>query len=424
HILGPTPAWIGFALVSFLPTFIELSAEVRQYPFLLCFMISAAYVLELAFTRNSASQMLLFFLFLYLAMLTHFSAILFAAAVGIYSVWRLISARRSRGLLAIWMAGQAGALALFAFLYQTHISILKDSPAARNMHAFLANSYFHWGRDHLVSFVFARSFGVLQYAFGQLVIGDIAGALFVAGVVLLLAAKKFPGPARSSPQQLGIFLILPFVMNCVTAIVDLYPYGGTRHSAFLLPFAIAGVSVSGAKLTRQRLAPALAVALLAIALCQGFGKPHRPFMTRQDQHKANMTQVMEIIRQQVQPTDTVLVDFQTSFLLRFYLCPEVGYGDFSAAGLRTFSCGGKRVIATNPEINIFTTNAFLRRWQEMVTNQDLKPGQRVWIFQAGWDIGLARELQKQVPEFHNLTYDSFGRNILLFKLTVGQTSRS
>ena len=45
--------------------------------------------------------------------------------------------------------------------------------------------------------------------------------------------------------------MLPFAINAVTAIVDLYPYGGTRHSAFLVPFAIAGVSLAIVKLTRQ-----------------------------------------------------------------------------------------------------------------------------------------------------------------------------
>ena len=67
-----------------------------------------------------------------------------------------------------------------------------------------------------------------------------------------------------------------------------------------------------------------------------------------------------------------------------------------------------------------TANWFPRRWDEMVRAYDLKPGQTVWIFQAGWDIGLARELQERVPEFRDLKADSFGRNISLFKLKVGQ----
>ena len=217
---------------------------------------------------------------------------------------------------------------------------------------------------------------------------------------------------------MGVFLLLPFLINCVAAILDLYPYGGTRHSAFLLPFAIASVSYAIAKLARQRLAYALCATLLTIAVCQGLGKPHRPYMLREDQRRANMTQAIDAIRQQVQPGDMLFVDFQTSFLLRFYLCPEVDDGEFSASGFRAFSCGGKRVIATSSDTNVLTADTFVRRWSEMVRAYDLKPGQTVWVYQAGWDIGLASGLQEKNPEFRDLNYESFGRNISLFKLNI------
>jgi len=430
RLLGPTVGWVGFALVCFLPPLVELSAEVRQYALLLCFLISAAYFLELALAETSVGKMLLFFVCLYLAMLTHFSAIFFAGAVGLYSLWRLIGTRPSRRIVAIWIVGQAGALGLLAFLYRTQISNLKDSAAMqRHVQVFLSNSYFHRGHDNLLLFVFARTFGVLQYTFGQLAVGDIAGVLFVIGVALLLKGngvrgRRMQDPLRPSSRQVGVFLLLPFLINCVAAMFDLYPYGGTRHSAFLMPFAVAGVSYAIAKVARQRLAHALGTALLIIAVCQGVGRPHRPYMLREDQRRANMTQAMDAIRQQVQPGDTLFVDFQTSFLLRFYLCPEVDDGEFSASGFRTFSCGGKRVIATNSETNVLTADTFARRWTEMVSAYDLKPGQTVWIFQAGWDIGLARELQEKVPEFHDLKYESFGRNISLFKMTIGNPPES
>lgn len=435
RLLGPTAGWAGFTLVCFLPPFVELSSEVRQYALLLCFLIAAAYFLELALAENSIGKMVLFFVFLYLAMLTHFSAIFFAGAVGMYSLWRLVATPLSRRIVAVWITGQVGALGLLAFLYRTQISHLKDSSSMqRHVQVFLSNSYFHRGHDHLLLFVFARTFGVLQYTFGQLAVGDIAGVLFVAGVALLLNGGnqgedgrirdgriedgQIQDSLRPSSRQLGVFLLLPFLINCVAAILDLYPYGGTRHSAFLLPFAIAGVSYVIAKLARQRLAYALGATLLTIAVCQGLGRPHRPYMLREDQRRTNMTQAIDAIRQQVQPGDTVFVDFQTSFLLRFYFCPEVDDGEFSPSGFRAFSCGGKRVIATSSDTNVLTPDTFPRRWSEMVRAYDLKRGQTVWIFQAGWDIGLASGLRERTPEFHDLEYESFGRNISLFKLST------
>ena len=412
---------MGFVLVSFLPSFVELSSEVRQYPLLLCFLIAAAYVLELALAGNSAGKMLLFFLFLYLAMLTHFSAILFAGAVGAYSLWRMFSGQPARRVVAIWMAGQAGVLGLFAFLYRTQISNLKESTSAQHMQVLLGHSYFQWGHDHLLPFIFARTFGVLQYTFGQLVVGDIAGVLFVAGVAFLLGGKRIQEQPGPSPRQLGIFVLLPFVITCVAAIVDLYPYGGTRHSAFLMPFAVAGVGYAIAKISRQRLAYALGGAILTIAVCGVFGTPHRPYMRREDQRRANMTQAIDALRQQASLEDTIFVDFQTNFLLRFYLCPQAGSG-LLTAGFKEYSCGGYRVISTSSETSILTADIFTHRWNDMVSTYNLKPGQTVWIFQAGWNIGLAQELQQTVPEFHDLRYETFGRNISLFKLTTQPSS--
>jgi mannosyltransferase len=86
RLLGPVAGWAGLLLVSFLPPFVELSAEVGQYLLLLCFLIAAAYALELASARNSGGNDGIVFVFLYLAMLTHFSAILFAGAAGPYSL--------------------------------------------------------------------------------------------------------------------------------------------------------------------------------------------------------------------------------------------------------------------------------------------------------------------------------------------------
>jgi len=420
RILGPAVGWVGFVLVSLLPVFVELSSEIRQYPLLLCFMMAAAYILESAFAEDSVGKMAGFFFFLYLAMLTHFSAILFAGAVGVYSLWRIVSDRPSRQVIATWFAGQAGALGLLAWLYVVQISRLKGGASAQHMQVLLANSYFHRGHDHLLGFMFARTFGVLQYTFGQLAVGDIAGILFVAGLVLLWRRKD--SELRPSARQVGLLLMLPFAINAVTAIVDLYPYGGTRHSAFLVPFAIAGVSLTIIKLARQGVV-AVSLAILLVIVCQAFGSPHRPYIRREDQRRNNMTQAMNAIRQNVSAEDVIFVDFQTSFLLRFYLCPEIGPADSPASEFRTYSCGGYRAISTNSETNVLTANLFLRRWKEMEDVYGLKTGQTVWVFQAGWDIDLARDLQEKVSEFHDLKTQSFGRNITLFRLTVGSGER-
>jgi 4-amino-4-deoxy-L-arabinose transferase-like glycosyltransferase len=420
-LAGRVRAQIALVFLAFLPPMIELSAEVRQYPLLLCFMALSIYFLERALAENAVGKVWLSAVFLCLALLTHFSAILFAAAVGAYSLLYLATHLPTRRAVLAWAASQAGALGVFLFLYRTHLAELKASEVTqRTMQDWLRNSYFHWGHDRLLVFILARSFGVFQFVFGQLAVGDVAGLIFLAALVLLLRQKARPEGAGTSPRQLALFLALPFALTCGAAICDLYPYGGTRHSAFLAPFAVTGVGLALARFAGGRVARGLGIAVLIVAACHWFGAPHRPYMLREDQSRKNMARAMDSIRQQVSPADPILVDFQTSFLIRMYLCPEVSLSSVTEIrGLRVFPCGGRRVMAVRPAF-IFTADIFLHQWEGMMRAGDLAPGQVVWVFQAGWDIDLAQELPSKFAELHDLQPQFFGRNIALFKLTAGQ----
>src|SRR5205085_12599809 len=76
-------AWTTFAFVLVLPSSIELSTEIRQYALFLAFAMGSASFLERAFTQTSAVTMLLSCICLWLAILSHFSAFLFAPALGL-----------------------------------------------------------------------------------------------------------------------------------------------------------------------------------------------------------------------------------------------------------------------------------------------------------------------------------------------------
>lgn len=488
-ILGNIPAWLGFLFACFLPPMIELSAEVRQYALLLCFLSITAYLFELAFSRNRASYLALSFFFLYLAMLTHYSALLFVAALGIYSLLRLLRGKFSPRLIAVWIVGQLAALGLFVFLYKTHISVQKSSDQARR--AFtesLPNSFFHHGHDHLLSFAFARTFGAFQFLCSQLAIGDMAGLIFLIGIVLLLREK--PAADSASPSHIhpvisnnnavsnnivisnntgaskntvisnntiissgaerpegsfgevekpafaltqssfktnhrlfAVFLLLPYMLNCVVAWADLYPYGGTRHSSFLCLFAIAGISYALMRIFLGHPRRAVSVAIVIIVLCQIFGSPHRPYMTRHDQAQVNMTQAIAAIKTQASPGSLLFVDLQTSFLLQNYLCPTAVPDITSLPGFWKYSCSGYDVVSTTPDQSIFTPELLFQKWTDFTHTAAFRPNQPVWILQAGWNIHLAQSLQSEprnsplvsnFPQLRNFHPQTFGQNISFF----------
>jgi Dolichyl-phosphate-mannose-protein mannosyltransferase len=422
YIFDRTAGWIGLIFAAFLPPLVALSSEVRQYALLLCFLAAATYLLQCALTEESAVRMLLSSAFLYLAMFTHYSALLFVPAVAAYAFLWFLSVRPRPRMLAAWAVGQAGALGLFFFLYRTHISRLARIGAAHQAaKGWMYKSFFHPGRDHLLLFAIARSFGVFQFILGQLAVGDFAGLLFIAGLALLWKGKKSLGPTAQAGRQLGIFLVLPFALNCALAIAGIYPYGGTRHSAFLAISAVAGVSLLLSEVAQEHITRGVTAAAIIVAICILFGVPHRPYMLREDQSSGNMSRALDSVRRQVSIGGVVFLDFQSNFLFKYYLCPDVIVpADGPAPAFWAYPCAGYRVIYTGPETTIFTADTFLHRCDEMVRAYGLKHGDTVWVFQAGWDVGLARELQDRFPEFQELNLQSFGGNINLFELTVGE----
>src|SRR5580704_627701 len=421
RILGPVTGFIGLILVSFLPPPIELAAEVRQYALLLFFLAGAAYLLERALAENSAGLKLLSAMSLYLALLSHYSAILFAGSMGFYSLLRVLARRPSVQVATAWVMGQAGALGLIASLYISHISKLKGDYATGTITGWLANSFFRPGHDNPLLFVIARTGGVFQYVFGQLAIGDGAFLAFIAAVVLLWRENVTPEGSSVTSRQIDALLVLPFAVAAGASIARIYPYGGTRHSAFLIMFAVAGVSFVLAKLVKQRTAGGIALAILLFAVCTAFGKPHRPYMLREDQSRTQIVRAMGFIHAQIPQSDLIFVDYQTRLLLGYYLCPEQPV-PFSApvGSLEEFQCGGYRVFAAGPDLYVFTAGNFVSRLTALLRSVPLKSGQSVWVIQTGWEVDLAHDLQSRLPEFGELKPQLFGRNITIFKLKVGQ----
>src|SRR2546428_9852378 len=94
---------------------VELSAEVRHYALLLVFCAGAMYFLDEALSRNSVWRISVSLLCLYLALLSHYSAVLFAAWLAVYSLVRLRSSSPSAKGLFPWSPGPGGAPGIFLF---------------------------------------------------------------------------------------------------------------------------------------------------------------------------------------------------------------------------------------------------------------------------------------------------------------------
>jgi 4-amino-4-deoxy-L-arabinose transferase-like glycosyltransferase len=423
---GALAGLIGLLFVAFLPPIIQVAAELRQYSLLLAFLVSALYFLDEAFTKNSTSRMAAFALCLYFAMLFHYSAFWFAAALGLYALFRIFTERPPVRVVAAWALSQLGGLALAVFLYKTHLSKLNAAGSRTQLQGliseyYLRRSFFDRAHDNPLLFFVGHTFGVFQYFFGLLAVGDVMCLLFVAGAALLLRGKGFP-ESRTSSRRLGLFLLLPFAIAGIASLAHAYPYGGTRHIAFLIIPAVAGISVALARLASGRWDRGLIIAALIIVVCVAFGKPRQPRMNRADQSRTNMAEAMQFVRKNVDSSNLVFTDYQSDLILGHYLCRQRPIAfDPAPANYEQFSCEGYRVASTDYKTAwMLWGDNFPKEWQRVVQSYSLKPGDTVWIVQMGWGIYLPEDLRKQFAQFHDLHFDSFGNNIKLFKMTVGQ----
>jgi len=415
--------FIGLTFMAFLAPIVGLSAEIRQYALLLAFLGCALYFLDRAFAETSAGLMAAFSFFLYLAMLSHYSAFLFATALGIYALWRIFADHAPFKVASVWAVGQLLGLGLAAVLYKFHLSRLGIGDSRTVLQGFMSDfflrrSYYDSAHDSPLWFV-GHSFGVFQYFFGQLAVGDAAGLLFLVGVASLLWQR---GVAKNAGRWVAALLVLPFAIACGFSLAHLYPYGGAREVAFLIIPAVAGVSVALARLAAGRWARGIAFAVFILALCLIFGKPRPPRMDRADQSRKQMAAAMEFVRQNIPPSSVIFVDYQTNLILGNYLCRQQPIAlDDSIPGFESFSCGGYRIISANYKTAwMFSSENFVSEWKWLVRAYGLQPGEKVWNFQCGWGIKLAGELRGQFAEFRDLPVTSFGENIQIFPLTVGQ----
>jgi hypothetical protein len=430
NILGRTVAWIGLLLVTFLPTLIAISADLRQYAFLLMFLAGAALFLERALATNSAATILLSSGCLLFAMLSHYSAFLFAASIGVYAIFRMFTQRVSPAVIAAWVSGQAVGLGLAGFLYVTQIARLGvgsggGQAAHRYADWYLSQFYYHSANDRLLPLLFRGTFGFFRFVFGWVVVGHIATLLFVAAIVLLLRYKA--PPAEKPPAQLvGLLLLLPFVLNWVAVAAGFYPYGRTRQCIFLAIFAVGGVSFALARIAKQRIGMALALAAGIVVVCQIFGTPAgRDMLPLADQRHEHMDQALAFIRREVSQEDVIYVNKSTEFQIAHYLCDQKRVVfDRSVAGFESFRCQGLRVISTFPNDDAILLETFPSKWREMAHAYGLNPGSKVWVVQGGWTRALAESLRARFPELLDLEAHSFGQYLEIFHVTVGDAASS
>jgi hypothetical protein len=406
-------------LLLFSPSLIALSAEVRQYAFLLLFITASVYFFDRATTETAPSMMAISGVALLLALLTHYSALLFALALAVYGLVRLYPLRRECGLLSVWLGTQLVCIAICAYFLVPHITTLRAQGVVQDIaDTWLRTSIFHPGDASRLFFFGRQTLRLFRYLFGQPAIGPVGLIFFVGGIVALVRRKVAPG-RNPTPRQLCFLLVAPLLVNI--ALSGVYPYGGTRHNSFLVLFVMAGVSfgLSSLRIAPGRALPAFLSAVLVVSNVSP--SPGGPYIRPKDQQKQLMHQAMDFLRSSASPGATILSDYQGALVLGYYLCnTRVVLVQSSPDPFPQFTCGSYRGITTDAHRWSFEARTFPLQLARIEAQHHLGPNSELWLFQTGWSVHADRDWPVTLAAVGCPNPARFGRDVSVCRIRIDE----
>lgn len=189
--------------------------------------------------------------------------------------------------------------------------------------------------EHLTTFALKGSLRQFKYFVGSTYLVPFAGAAFLLGLYALW--KK-----RSALQI--VLLTLPFCLACAGAMLGVFPYGSSRHTAFLGILIAAGAAQGVSTLTRARILPVLMAAVFLIPIWIATA-PEDSMAIPESRHRLQwMREAVQFLRANVAPGSVVVADRGTELMLAYYLGSN-DYDETLTFPFRVRESGGLRIVS-------------------------------------------------------------------------------
>lgn len=434
RVANKATALIALALFLFSPALIYLSFEVRQYALAMMFMAATLYFLDRALMEGSVSLMALSALFLYLALLTHYCALIFAFCVAVYALLRLVSIRPTAPVVGVWAAGQLGGVVIAAFLWKTHITLIRKIGMVQHVaESYLRGSLFQHGEESAIGFVLKSNVRVFRFLFSQGAVAIVGMIVFVAAIAYLLRNgvdslgqapddRLYTGTdKRPSSWQLGVLFLLPFIVNCAAALADVYPYGSSRHDSYLAIFAMPAIATGLARWRPRSAWIKPAAIVLALAICNFAIAPAGAYIPTKHQKIGYMRAAADWVRGSVPSNSIILADYESGLLAGYYICHKnivlttPPYQLFYPTG-----CENYESVTLMPPLWVFRASTFSEQLTELrrTLAANHLDGRPVWLFQAGYIVDKEPEFRRLIAQYGCRTPQEFGPNIFVCQISL------
>lgn len=387
-------------LVAFAPGAVELSQVIRPYMLQLALLGGALFSLLRYLRSARARDLVAWVILITLALLTHYSSVLALGAFGLMVLhdgfWGGVRRIAWRRLAAAYFVP---ALVL-AVLYLTHLRPLMESAMAdQALDGWLSQYLIDTPGDVWLGLMGLQSLLVAEWLRGP------AALLLIAAVVASVST-----PDRRAALVVGTGLSAA----AVAAAAGLYPFGSTRHSAWLLAFtapALGWLAAHLATLPRRRVVVGLAGLATLVALggpvSRLLGADRAPWPPPEGTlQRADLARMVHLLDPSAEPR-LVLMSQQTFYLLMPFYPAERESAVFSAdSALFHFAFGDRTVLVSrawdftagdDPADPDHLVGA-LSRAEEAFPALGLDRMEEAVVFVGGWRPALVDQLAARSAE--------------------------
>jgi hypothetical protein len=395
--LGEIPALAGLVFIALSPAAISASTEVRQYGLLLCFVCGSLYATERTFTERSTIWAIVQGLFLLGALLTHYIAVVVLLSLALYVLLRCLLDGVPLRILFTFGVSQLFLATLLGWLYFGHVRRSILASGANNMD-YLRPFYYAEARETLLGFAWRALSGTFSHAVGAHRLGlFLVMSVFLVGLAALLAGRT------KAPRLMALLIISPFAVGFAAAVLQVFPFAGSRHQTYLLPFLAAGISAALACLPRRR---AVALLLLEAVIAPLWVIRAAPDNNTRAMPIGDMTAAIEYVDRKVPRGSLLFVDEETRWVLRYYLARNDTSLDIlgSETGVKE-RLGGYVVVVPRMYVWAFRPDEALEQVTESARALGVPPGDPLWVVSSAC---LAPPLASQLPAGGDRDVKEFG----------------
>ncbi len=394
----------ALAMLTLAPEMIRLSVEARGYALAMLLMVCALCLMDLAIDRGSPVLMAGFALALYGTIITEYSAVFFAVGSGAYFLARIMEQRVTKGVRVTWELSQVGAVVVYAVLWVTQVDPLRAIATMRSdIEGWLSESYLQPGQNPLV---FAAMNTAKQFAYLlPSTVPAIAGMLLFASALWLLWRKR-PENSIWHSRATALLLVVPFAAACAAAMIHLFPYGRTRHTALLSVFVATGVCIGADKLARRLIVPLVLAAAIAAPLWHWQVGRVKWEIGRIDERKELMNEAIGFLKRSVPPGELILTESEMRVVLAYYL----------DSGVRTPESGGLPSEERTGNWRMFAARWNFTSLDDLQADLNLMrgryglgPQERIWVLDGGFECLLEPDLVRLRSEGRAPDLFQFGR---------------